>query len=180
MGTGLGLAIVKETATRHDGWVTCQSNPGEGTCFILYLPALELDDDRPNGGTREPAGRVLFVEPDSTIRQLALVHLGQGDWHAEMVESLEDAHERLTLIGGEFDLVVVSSELCMGLGGAVLSRLLARLPRAGLVVANSGPLPLLPADCASALRWVLEKPYNGDELVRVVRGLTGSKTPAVG
>jgi signal transduction histidine kinase len=179
-GTGLGLAIVKEIAERHDGWVTCQSNPGQGTCFFLYLPALELDEDSLAGASREPAGRVLFVEPDSTIRQLALVHLGQGDVHIELVESLEDAHERLTLIGGEFDLVVVSSELCVGLGGIVLSRLLARLPRAGLLVTNSGPLPPLPADCHSALHWVLEKPYKGDELVRMVRGLVGSKTPAVG
>jgi signal transduction histidine kinase/HAMP domain-containing protein len=38
-GTGLGLAIVKEIAQAHGGDVSCDSRPGEGTVFRLWLPA---------------------------------------------------------------------------------------------------------------------------------------------
>ncbi len=38
-GTGLGLATVLGIAESHDGFVTVESNPGQGTTFQVYLPA---------------------------------------------------------------------------------------------------------------------------------------------
>jgi two-component system cell cycle sensor histidine kinase/response regulator CckA len=37
--TGLGLTIVAEAAARHGGWVDCESIPGHGSCFTVFLPA---------------------------------------------------------------------------------------------------------------------------------------------
>jgi signal transduction histidine kinase len=37
-GTGLGMAIVKSIITAHRGTITCQSEPGQGTCFQICLP----------------------------------------------------------------------------------------------------------------------------------------------
>lgn len=34
-GTGLGLPIAREIAARHNVEISCQSRPGEGTCFTL-------------------------------------------------------------------------------------------------------------------------------------------------
>ncbi len=38
-GTGLGLAIVKHILTRHKGWLSIRSEPGEGAAFTVHLPA---------------------------------------------------------------------------------------------------------------------------------------------
>ena len=37
-GTGLGLAIVKHVLTRHDGYLTVQSEPGRGSVFTCHFP----------------------------------------------------------------------------------------------------------------------------------------------
>ena len=37
-GTGLGLAIVKHVLRRHQGHLTIQSTPGEGSVFSVLLP----------------------------------------------------------------------------------------------------------------------------------------------
>lgn len=38
-GTGLGLAIVHKIVEDHGGKITVKSTPGQGTAFIIYLPA---------------------------------------------------------------------------------------------------------------------------------------------
>ncbi|MDT7041925.1 two-component system sensor histidine kinase NtrB [Candidatus Nitronereus thalassa] len=37
-GTGLGLAIVRQIMDVHQGWVECESAPGEGTTIALWVP----------------------------------------------------------------------------------------------------------------------------------------------
>lgn len=43
-GFGLGLALVKRIVEAHSGSVTVGSTPGQGTCFVVRLPALAVVD----------------------------------------------------------------------------------------------------------------------------------------
>jgi two-component system sensor histidine kinase SenX3 len=42
-GAGLGLSLVKHIVTAHGGTVECQSRVGEGSIFIVRLPADPAD-----------------------------------------------------------------------------------------------------------------------------------------
>ena len=39
LGTGLGLSVCRQLAERHQGTITCQSEPGQGTVFTVRFPA---------------------------------------------------------------------------------------------------------------------------------------------
>ena len=40
-GTGIGLALTKRVVENHGGFIAVDSAEGEGTCFTIYLPAVE-------------------------------------------------------------------------------------------------------------------------------------------
>jgi two-component system phosphate regulon sensor histidine kinase PhoR len=44
-GTGLGLAIVKHILNRHQGRLQIESQPGEGSVFTVFLPAVHSVQD---------------------------------------------------------------------------------------------------------------------------------------
>ena len=48
-GTGLGLSVAYGIAKAHGGWIACESAPGEGACFTLFLPAPALSSEEPSG-----------------------------------------------------------------------------------------------------------------------------------
>jgi signal transduction histidine kinase len=85
-GTGLGLSIVAQIVAEHDGWITCQSEVGQGTCFDVYFPSGTKDPkdpkDQKDQGLRttdKAPPSILVVESDPNIRRLAQkVLVGRG------------------------------------------------------------------------------------------------------
>jgi two-component system sensor histidine kinase SenX3 len=59
-GTGLGLAIVRHIASNHLGDVVVTSTEGEGSTFVLRLPALtgSITDQHVDAGGSHPASRL--------------------------------------------------------------------------------------------------------------------------
>lgn len=55
-GTGLGLAIVRHVATNHGGEVLVSSQEGEGSTFVLRLPASLVVEASSANETRRPPG----------------------------------------------------------------------------------------------------------------------------
>jgi len=47
-GSGIGLAITKEFVSMHHGDISVESEPDHGSCFIIHLPVLALDDIHPD------------------------------------------------------------------------------------------------------------------------------------
>ncbi len=74
-GTGLGLATVYGIVKQHDGHVVCCSEPGHGTAFEIYFPAIQPEEDTETltndmvakGGSET----ILLVDDDDVVRDLA-------------------------------------------------------------------------------------------------------------
>ncbi|HWG06835.1 MAG TPA: ATP-binding protein [Beijerinckiaceae bacterium] len=76
-GTGLGLAMVYGIVKQTGGWVFCDSEPGEGATFRIFLPRhIPVEEDREvkREPTKAPAadltghGTILLVEDEEAVR----------------------------------------------------------------------------------------------------------------
>jgi len=72
-GTGLGLATVYGIIKNHNGHISCNSKPGEGTSFEIYLPASEkkiTKDDDLKEKILTGKATILVVDDEENVRDL--------------------------------------------------------------------------------------------------------------
>jgi len=55
-GTGLGLPVSEKILKEHGGRIVVQSDPGQGACFTLELPAVAADSAQPSVTGRHSPG----------------------------------------------------------------------------------------------------------------------------
>jgi two-component system cell cycle sensor histidine kinase/response regulator CckA len=71
-GTGLGLSVIYGIIKQHHGYIHCSSEPGRGTTFRMYLPAIDSAiEQQETGSLPLPSGgseTVLLGEDDPAIR----------------------------------------------------------------------------------------------------------------
>ncbi|MBI5664314.1 MAG: PAS domain S-box protein [Nitrospirae bacterium] len=73
-GTGLGLAIVYGIIKQHNGYITCDSRPGKGSTFSIYLPISKLavtethPDEMPEFESQ--TATILLAEDEVSVRAL--------------------------------------------------------------------------------------------------------------
>jgi PAS domain S-box-containing protein len=94
-GTGLGLSMVQGIVAQSGGYIEVWSEPGQGTIFKIYLPALgeaATDDTKPSTvpvqGGKET---VLVVEDQAEVRKYAVEVLKRYGYRTIAAESADDA-----------------------------------------------------------------------------------------
>jgi len=118
-GTGLGLATVYGVVKQHDGIINCESKPGHGTTFHLYLPAdggaPEEREAEEHNQARRGTETVLLAEDHDGLRQSAqeiLEALGYrvlaASNGAEAVELFRKHSDRINVIVLDMVMPVLS------------------------------------------------------------------------
>ena len=105
IGTGLGLAMIYGIIRQHNGYIYVYSEPGKGTTFKIYLPAVQKDMlEKSDGKVPLLQGHetILVVDDDSFIRKLVMDMLGPLGYSVLEAENAEAALK----VGEEFERTV--------------------------------------------------------------------------
>ncbi len=111
-GTGLGLSTAYGIIKQTGGFIFADSTPGEGTCFVLLLPAHDVVEAAPVVAKSKPRpetsaeGVVLLVEDEAPVRAFASRALQLRGFTVLEAECAEDALELLADQTLEVDVFV--------------------------------------------------------------------------
>ena len=134
-GTGLGLSVVYGIVRSHRGWVTCDTAPGRGATFAVFLPARSPASGEwamVSSYEGEPAqrqiGRILVVDDEAMVRDLVATSLRRRGHDVIEAASGREALALHAEHGDTIDLVLLDLVMPELPGEEVLAQLLEADP----------------------------------------------------
>ncbi len=176
-GTGLGLAMIYGIVKNHKGLITCDSEPGVGTVFKLYLPCIKQKTTAPETKEAEvflQGGRetILLVDDEEFILDFGKQLLVNSGYKVLTAADGESALQQFREGSGQIDLVIL--DLIMpGIGGKkCLEGLIKKDPNVKVLIASgdtfNGTIKEAVEVGASGF---INKPYDLHQMLKEIRGV---------
>ncbi|MBK6848394.1 MAG: response regulator [Proteobacteria bacterium] len=192
-GTGLGLSTVYAVVKNHGGHVEFDSQPGRGTIFRIYLPAVA--ERGPELGTLHetpqrtqriaadlPAEKtILVVDDDANVRR-GLVRLLEQLGYAVLAAG--EGREALALFRQHqerIDLVLLDIVMPEVSGEQVFHQLRALRPALPIALMSGfAPQGSTQSMVHAGAEGFLHKPFERDALARLLNGIFGTQKVPTG
>lgn len=188
-GTGLGLSTSYSIIHKHGGHISCQSQPGVGTQFTLYLPASteEAEGKKPGCSLTSGRGKILFMDDEQRIRAMVVEMLTPLGYEVILAADGQECIDRYRQAMDEaqcFDAVILDLTIPGGMGGRRIIEILREMNPQAKVIASSGYIHglLLPVYEGWGFDGVIAKPYQIEELSEILRKVieNGYQSPDIG
>jgi CheY-like chemotaxis protein len=185
-GTGLGLAVVHGIVKAHDGFVTVRSEPGRGSQFQVYFPAVdEAAEATAGSGAPRPSppavvtgapARVLLVDDEPPVVKICSRLLQRNGLQVQAFTAPDQALAEFRREPGAFDLVI--TDMSMPQMNGIDFALAIHATRSDVpVILTTGFAASLTEETAQSMgiSALLTKPVGSDELIATVRRVLASR-----
>ncbi len=176
-GTGLGLAMVYGIVSQSGGFIDLESEPGQGSTFRIYLPAVDgVPESSEKAARFEEArafGTILVVEDEALVRTLTSNILESNGYRVLTAEDSEEAVRVAEAHDGEIDLLLTDFVL-PGMSGIELGKVIGeQRPEMGILLASGYDHVSLAAEAREVP--FLQKPFDRSTLLSKVREVLDSR-----
>jgi PAS domain S-box-containing protein len=172
-GTGLGLSTSLTIVKNHGGFMEFESQPGSGTEFKVYLPAVDtVATKEPPAVAALPAGNgegILIVDEEASIVALARATLENYGYRVLTAASGPEAVALVTPALEDVQLVLTDTTMPF-MDGAAISQALRKLKPALKVIIVSGQQQVKRSESELRINAdaFIEKPFTAERLLTVV------------
>ena len=175
-GTGLGLFVVQSVIKNHGGHIEVKSKVGEGTEFIIYLPATEKKQIK--DVQEEKIGnlnniKILFMDDEEMFRHIMEEILPQIGAKVTTVKNGEEAisaYQQATEKGNNFDVVILDMTIVGGKDGVTIGKEILEIDKNANIIISSGHTahPIFKEYKKYGFKGAIKKPYTISELTNVI------------
>lgn len=170
-GTGMGLFNVREIVTKLNGVVTCQSWPGHGTLFQVYLPSAppsaateELRDYVPHG-----CERILLVDDEQEIVSMLDAMLTELGYEVMAYTDSRKALQDFAVNPDAFDLLLTDLTMPDMTGSKLIDHICSIKPGMPAIMMSGNDEPPLNGAKASDIHYTyLKKPVTKLDLANTI------------
>ncbi|MBU0730467.1 MAG: ABC transporter substrate-binding protein [Proteobacteria bacterium] len=172
-GSGMGLAVVHGIVRSHEGLITVESTPGQGTAFKLFFPKImdEVEAIAPDTSPL-PVGKehILIVDDEPSISTLTQKRLEMLGYQTTAMTSSVETLELFRSAPNAYDLVITDQTMPYMTGEKLAKELLKIRPNLPIIMCT-GYSSKIDADKANTLgiSAFIMKPVDNKELARTVR-----------
>jgi nitrogen-specific signal transduction histidine kinase/CheY-like chemotaxis protein len=179
-GTGLGLSTVMAIVKSHDGFVNVYSEPGKGTTFKIYLPAVEISNEvgmKETQAINLPRGHgetILVVDDESSI--LTVTSKTLQSFGYRVLTATDGAEAVAVYLENRNEVAVVLTDMMMPvMDGPATIHALTRINPQVKIIAASGLNTNGDVTKATGIgiKHFLTKPYTAGILLKTIQTVLG-------
>jgi PAS domain S-box-containing protein len=173
-GTGLGLSIVYGIIKQHNGYIVCESEPGKGTTFKIYLPIIKADvvkiepEEIPD--TINTAYTILLAEDEFVVRKLTKQVLEEFGYQVMEAVDGEDAVNKFVDNKDTIDLLIFDIIMPKMSGQEAYDKIMKITPGIKIILTSGYPADFINKDAIikEGINF-MAKPISPARLLKKVR-----------